>query len=47
MVINGERVTGAVPPEAMRAILDRALAEAGQPGVGPGAPPSDAKDTKK
>ncbi len=47
MVINGERVTGAVPPEAMRAILDRALAEAGQPGVGPGAPPSDSKDTKK
>jgi protein-disulfide isomerase len=47
MVINGEKVAGAVPPEAMRTILDRALAEAGQPGVGPGAPASDAKDTKK
>jgi protein-disulfide isomerase len=47
MLINGERINGLVPPEAMRAILDRALAEAGQPGVGPGAPPSDAKDTKK
>jgi protein-disulfide isomerase len=47
MVINGERVTGAVPPEEMRAILDRALSEAGQPGVGLGAPPKDAKDTKQ
>lgn len=47
MLINGERVSGAVPPEAMRAILDRALAEAGQPGVSPGEAPAAAKDTKK
>jgi len=30
LFINGERVSGAVPEEDMRAILDRALGAAGQ-----------------
>jgi hypothetical protein len=30
MFINGEKVSGAVPMENMRAILDRALTDAGQ-----------------
>ena len=39
LFINGERVSGAVPEEDMRAILDRALGTAG--------PPSPAADAKK
>ncbi|HWX54056.1 MAG TPA: thioredoxin domain-containing protein [Verrucomicrobiae bacterium] len=31
LFINGERVSGAVPPEDMRAMIDRALADAGKP----------------
>jgi len=30
MFINGEKVSGAIPPDAMRAILDRALVAAGE-----------------
>jgi protein-disulfide isomerase len=30
LFVNGERLSGAVPEEQMRAIIDRALAEAGQ-----------------
>ena len=30
MFINGERFTGAVPEEELRAVLDRALADSGQ-----------------
>jgi protein-disulfide isomerase len=30
MFINGEKISGAVPPDAMRAILDRALVAAGE-----------------
>jgi protein-disulfide isomerase len=31
MFVNGERVDGAVPPEELRRVLDRALRDAGQP----------------
>ena len=31
MFVNGERVDGAVPPEELRLVLDRALRDAGQP----------------
>jgi protein-disulfide isomerase len=31
LFVNGERLSGAVPEEQMRAIIERALAEAGQP----------------
>ena len=31
LFINGERLSGLVPEEQMHAIIDRALAEAGQP----------------
>ena len=31
MFINGEKVDGAVPPEELRVVLDRALRDAGQP----------------
>jgi protein-disulfide isomerase len=37
MFINGEKFTGAVPEEELRAVLDRALADNGQQ------PPADAK----
>ncbi|MBZ5532316.1 MAG: DsbA family protein [Acidobacteriia bacterium] len=37
LFINGEKVSGAVPFEDMRAILDRALAENGQPSAAPSA----------
>jgi len=30
LFINGERLSGAVPEEQMKAILDRALADAGE-----------------
>ncbi len=38
MFINGEKVDGAVPPEELRRVLDRALRDAGQPVPAP--PPS-------
>jgi len=31
LFVNGERLSGAIPEEEMRAIIDRALAEAGRP----------------
>ena len=30
MFVNGEKVSGAVPEDTMRAILDRALSDAGE-----------------
>ena len=38
LFVNGERLSGAVPEEEMRAILDRALADAGEK-----SPAADAK----
>jgi protein-disulfide isomerase len=43
LFVNGERLSGAIPEEEMRAILDRALADAGQPAASLGRPP----DVKK
>ncbi|HTO95558.1 MAG TPA: thioredoxin domain-containing protein, partial [Myxococcales bacterium] len=42
MFVNGEKVDGAVPPEELRRVLDRALRDAGQPvpAAGPASPPA-------
>jgi hypothetical protein len=41
MFINGEKVDGAVPPEELRLVLNRALRDAGQPvPAEPAAPPA-------
>lgn len=43
LFINGERISGAVPEAEMRAIVDRALADAGQPAR----PQAQASDSRK
>ncbi|HXZ28736.1 MAG TPA: thioredoxin domain-containing protein, partial [Terriglobales bacterium] len=40
MFVNGEKVDGAVPPEELRRVLDRALRDAGQPVPAPAEPAS-------
>jgi protein-disulfide isomerase len=47
LFVNGERISGVIPDEQLHAIVDRALAEAGQPATSaPGAAAKQPGDTK-